>query len=70
MTTRTLKRRALVLTDESARHPFLRGLPPHVRKPSPDGAGPRRDWRVSAGDWRDFFLTYCAAFVAVTAFIS
>ena len=70
MTTRILKRRALVLTDESAGHPFLRSLPPHVRRPSATGAEPRRDWRVSARDWRDFFLTYCAAVVAVTAFIA
>ena len=26
------KRRALVLSDESARHPFLASLPPHVRR--------------------------------------
>jgi len=64
------KRRALVLTDESARHPFLRTLPPHVR----DGAAAARAiWprlRLSQQDWRTFFTTYCAAFVVVSIFIA
>lgn len=69
----SIKRRALVLTDEAARHPFLRSLPAHVRASAVgEPASPRslRNWSVEGRDWRDFFLTYCAAFVAVTAFIS
>jgi hypothetical protein len=66
----TMKRRALVLSDESARHPFLRTLPPHVRRP--DGNG--RDWRKRMGltpsDWRSFFTAYCATFVIVSVFIA
>jgi len=61
-------RRALVLTDESARHPFRASLPPHVRK----FAEPRlvrRSWRLDAGDLKDFLLAYCACFVAVSSFI-
>lgn len=76
MTTRT-RRRALVLGDESARHPFLRSLPPHVRSAigkerAPNHAEPPPFWRraITSGDWRDFFMAYCAAFVAVSLFIS
>ncbi len=59
-------RRALVLTDESARHPFRASLPPHVRKFAPL----RNNWRMSQRDWRYFAATYCAGFLAVTAFIA
>jgi hypothetical protein len=76
MTTST-RRRALVLGDESARHPFLRSLPPHVRSAIGEGPAEARTdagpfWRraITAGDWRDFFMAYCAAFVAVSLFIS
>lgn len=72
MTTRT-RRRALVLGDESARHPFLRSLPPHVRAAIGEDQGAALPfWRraITAGDWRDFFMAYCAAFVAVSLFIS
>jgi hypothetical protein len=61
------RRRYLVLTDESARHPFRASLPPHVRLevvPEP------RSWRLSRGDWRDFLGTWAACFAAVTTFIS
>lgn len=63
----TTKRRALVLTDEAAGHPFLRSLPPHVRKGE---AAPQPWWRLGASDWRAFFTAYCASFVAVTIFIA
>ena len=62
-------RRALVLTDEAARHPFLRSLPPHVRQ----AALPRTakgSWRITAQDVKEFLLAYCACFVCVSAFIS
>jgi len=66
------RRRALVLTDEAARHPFRRSLPPHVRQPIADEPEPARGWfgRLTTGDYRDFFTTYCAAFAAVTVFIT
>jgi hypothetical protein len=66
-------RRYLVLTDESARHPFRASLPPHVREPLTDLAepeAPARNWRLSRRDWRQFFNTWCAGFAAVTMFIS
>ena len=62
-----LKRRALVLVDEAARHPFLRSLPPHVRQPVEEPPSPRRWFTLQ--DLRDFLMAYCAMFVAVSTFI-
>lgn len=61
-------RRSLVATDETARHPFLASLPPHVRK----GEEPKRvrsSWRLTNQDWRDFMVAYLACFMAVAIFI-
>ena len=64
-------RRYLVLTDETARHPFRASLPPHVRSPlSEDAPVEARSWRLSRRDWRDFLGTWFAGFAAVTMFIS
>lgn len=63
------KRRALVLTEESAGHPFRRSLPPHVLK-GIEPVPPSRFGGVSRRDWRDFFAAYCASFVAVMVFIA
>lgn len=62
-------RRSLVLTDETARHPFLASLPPHVRhveEPVPV----REPWRLRAEDVRMFLLAYCACFMAMSIFIA
>lgn len=62
-------RRSLVLTDETARHPFLASLPPHIRRgtvPVPS----RMPWRITPGDVREFLLAYCACFLAVSVFIA
>jgi len=62
-------RRSLVLTDESARHPFLANLPPHVRlgiQPVPV----RPDRAISKEDLRGFFGAYIACLVAVLIFIT
>ena len=64
------KRRALVLADESARHPFRRSLPPYLRKQAPASLARRRWRRLDSRDWRGFFNSYCAAFLAVSVFIS
>jgi hypothetical protein len=68
-----MTRRALVLTQESARHWFRRSLPPHVfTDPLPadaENAEAARRWRLSGGDWRRFASTYCAGVVAIAAFI-
>ncbi len=61
------KRRALVLTDEAARHPFRASLPAHVREPLEEAAAPKR---LSGLDWRLALNTYCGGFVAVTTFIA
>jgi hypothetical protein len=62
-------RRALVLTDEAARHPFRAQLAPHVRKL--DRVGARWfEWRITTQDAKDFLLAYCACFLAVSAFIA
>tara|TARA_B110001454_G_scaffold182349_1_gene176844 strand:- start:367 stop:546 length:180 start_codon:yes stop_codon:yes gene_type:complete len=58
-----MKRRALVLTSESARHPFRQTLPPHVLKPLPD---PRKR---NDDDIRLFFTSFAAFFVATYSFI-
>ena len=61
------KRRALVLSDEAARHPFLASLPPHVRRVERD-LDVRS--RTSGPGWRDFLMTYTACFAAVSLFIA
>jgi hypothetical protein len=64
-------RRALVLTDEAARHPFRASLPPHWREDRDELAEPRVLWRtVLARDVRGFAQAYCACFFAVLAFIA
>ncbi|MGB7372870.1 hypothetical protein [Pontixanthobacter sp.] len=61
-------RRSLVLTDETAGHPFLASLPPHIREEAiPVQARPKL--RVTREDIRGFALAYVACFVAVTVFI-
>jgi len=74
-------RRTLVLGNEAARHPFRRSLPVSVTLEA--GAHPLlQHWarirplrqpmapsRITMQDLRDFFLAYCACFLAVSAFI-
>jgi hypothetical protein len=68
-----MMRRILVLTDETARHPFLADLPPHVRGEEAAVPSPDRNWRfvpaVTAEDVRGFLMAYCACLVAVATFI-
>lgn len=62
-------RRALVLTDESARHPFLANLPPHVRmggEPVPMRPGRA----ITKENLRGFFGAYIACLLAVLIFIA
>lgn len=61
-------RRALVLTDESARHPYRASLPAHVRN-APLATRRTTDWRLTATDVRGFATVYFASFAAVLAFI-
>lgn len=66
-------RRALVLTTESARHPFRASLPPHVfgqmgeielRVPWHERLG------LSRADLESAAATYCAGFVAAFTFFA
>ncbi|MFD2578865.1 hypothetical protein ACFSTD_10245 [Novosphingobium colocasiae] len=55
----TIKRRALVLTQEGAGHPFRRSLPSHVFTRPCDGEAPAEPvsrWKLSGADWRGFFF--------------
>jgi hypothetical protein len=64
-------RRALVLTDESARHPFRASLPPHVllRANEIERTVP---WRLrlelTRKDAESMLATYAAGFVATLTF--
>ena len=60
-------RRALVLTDEAARHPFRASLPAHVR--SNEYENPAESlWRLTQEDMRGFASTYVASFAAAMVF--
>ncbi|MFC0684680.1 hypothetical protein [Novosphingobium clariflavum] len=74
---RRLQRRTLVLTSESARHPFRRTLSPRVcTAPFPadveaaENEQARCAWRLSGADWRGFLSAYCASLVAIVVFIA
>lgn len=67
-------RRSLVLSDETARHPFLASLPPHVRRVRHDNepCDPDEDlswWKLTRDDIRGFVSTYLATFLAALVFI-
>jgi len=62
------KRRALVLSDESAQHPFRAALAPHVTAIETEEPAPSL-WRLTADDVRGFASVYFATFAAVLVFI-
>jgi hypothetical protein len=62
------KRRALVLTNESARHPFRASLPAYVTRVDKAEA-PASFWRLTKDDVRGFASVYFATFAAVLVFI-
>ena len=62
------RRRSLVLTDESARHPFRASLPPHVKRDIHDIPAESL-WRLTMDDARGFASVYVAATAAILAFI-
>lgn len=56
-------KRRLVLTTESARHPFRQSLPPSVF------AVGRKEKRTDDQDWKLFMLSFTAFFTAFYSFI-
>lgn len=66
----TRKRRALVLCDESARHPFRQSLPPHVRHEPVETERQLSWFEASLSDWRGFVAAYCTAFLVAMVFIT
>ena len=66
-------RRALVLTSESARHPFRASLPPHVFARMGE-VEPQVPWYLRFGltraDIESAAATYCTGFVAVFTFFA
>lgn len=73
---KTTSRRALVLTDDAAGHPFRRSLPLHVRTGSlgddtaAANAWAKLRWNMMGGNWQNFLQAYCASFVAISIFIA
>lgn len=67
-TARRSNRRGLVLTDETARHPFRASLPPHVRRDLIDIPAESL-WKLTGDDVRGFASAYLAAFLAMIVFI-
>lgn len=61
-------RRSLVLTDESARHPFRASLPPHVCNRSP-AVATRPSWVITRDDVQGFVGAYFASLAAIAVFI-
>ena len=62
------KRRSLVLTSESARHPFRMALPASAQGTQGDD-----DWSdapTPRKHWRDMFNTYVATLVVMTVFLA
>ena len=62
-------RRALVLTDEAARHPFRASLPATLRR-EPVPAVRTTDWRLTVSDVRGSATVYFARFACALAFIA
>jgi len=65
---RKTTRRSLVLTDESARHPFRATLPRRVKSELLDIPAEGL-WRLTMDDVRGFASVYLAATAAILAFI-
>ncbi|MCP1470944.1 hypothetical protein J3E64_002641 [Sphingobium sp. OAS761] len=64
-----MRTRPLVLTSESARHPFRQRLPAHVLRAADPAAGAPRKRVDDDQDWKLFALSFCAFFTAFYSFI-
>lgn len=63
-------RRALVLTDEKARHPFRSTLPPHVSATLVRESWLRSLKETLTREWYSVAATYCASFCAAMVFFA
>lgn len=61
-------RRSLVLTDESARHPFRASLPPHVCAET-EFLPLRSAWQITRDDIHGFASAYLTCLLAAFVFI-
>ncbi|PHQ63279.1 MAG: hypothetical protein COC10_06935 [Sphingobium sp.] len=64
-----MRTRPLVLTTESARHPFRQSLPPHVFRVRDESARKPKRMVDDDQDWKLFALSFCAFFTAFYSFI-
>lgn len=64
-----MRTRPLVLTTESARHPFRQRLPAHVLRVADEKAERKRRVTDDDSDWKLFALSFCAFFTAFYSFI-
>ena len=62
-------RRALVLTNEAARHPFRQRMPRHVLRETVEQDAKRRDPQADDQDWKLFLLSFAAFFTVAYTFI-
>jgi predicted hydrolase (HD superfamily) len=63
-------RRALVITNEGARHPFRQRLPRHVFAVAAAMRPERRSVRSDDQDWKLFVLSFSAFFTVAYSFIA
>ncbi|OYX06849.1 MAG: hypothetical protein B7Z08_13405 [Sphingomonadales bacterium 32-68-7] len=64
-------RRSLVMTDDTARHPFRASLPAHVfRRDEPAGDGGAAAIQRPGPEVRQFLQAYVACLVGIGAFIA
>ncbi|WP_188064481.1 hypothetical protein [Sphingobium sp. KCTC 72723] len=64
-----MRTRPLVLTTESARHPFRQRLPQHVLRVADVAPASRRKMVDDDSDWKLFGLSFAAFFTAFYSFI-
>ncbi len=68
-----MRTRPLVLTNESARHPFRQRLPRHIFQVTDDAPAAKAQSRSLAAsddsDWKLFVLSFSAFFTAFYSFI-
>lgn len=64
-----MRTRPIVLTNETARHPFRRQLPVHVLEVKGVVGAKAEDAASDDNDWKLFVLSFCAFFTAFYSFI-